>query len=181
MSYMTLSSQEKPLFQKRIPWQHLFFTLFVLLHASDNTTSQNIGGLGGGCMGRPPTSNFLGPSPLGLRPAVASHQWSGRLPKIVARRHCWYVTSNTDINLFCSERQWSWHEFAEVEPKYAGFVASQVVITVALSCLFVVYSQAASASFPSSGEVQLHWSRFVNLSVLIHVSHSFIHSFRPFL
>src|SRR6218665_1846393 len=34
MSYMTLSSQEK----------HLFFTLFRLSRASDNTTSQNIGG-----------------------------------------------------------------------------------------------------------------------------------------
>src|SRR6218665_2976517 len=36
----------------------LFFTLFVLSRASDNTTSQNIGG--GGCMDRPPTSNFFG-------------------------------------------------------------------------------------------------------------------------
>jgi len=46
-----------------------FFTLFVLLRASDNTTSQNIEG--DGCMGRSPTSNFGGPSPqspLGLRP-----------------------------------------------------------------------------------------------------------------
>src|SRR6218665_258230 len=42
MSYMTLSSQEEP-------------PLFVLSRASDNTTSQNIGG--DGCMGRPPTSN----------------------------------------------------------------------------------------------------------------------------
>src|SRR6218665_1163584 len=44
MSYMTFSSQEKPLFQKRIPLCHLFFTLFVLSRASDNTNSQNIGG-----------------------------------------------------------------------------------------------------------------------------------------
>src|SRR6218665_3377750 len=46
-----------------------FFTLFVLSRASDNTTSQNIGG--GGCMGRLPTSNFGGTLPqfpLGLRP-----------------------------------------------------------------------------------------------------------------
>ena len=41
MSYITVSSQEKPLFQKIIPWWHLYFTLFVLSHASDNTT-QNI-------------------------------------------------------------------------------------------------------------------------------------------
>jgi len=39
-----------------------FFTQFVLLHASDNTTSQNIGG-GDGCMGRPPISNLGEPSP----------------------------------------------------------------------------------------------------------------------
>ena len=32
------------LFQKRIPLWHLFFTLFILSRASDNTTSQNIGG-----------------------------------------------------------------------------------------------------------------------------------------
>src|SRR6218665_548165 len=39
-----------------------FFILFVLSRPSDNTTSQNIGG--DGCMGRPPTTNFLGgPSP----------------------------------------------------------------------------------------------------------------------
>ena len=47
-----------------------FFTLFILSRTSDNTASQNIGG--DQCMGRPPTSNFLGdrpPSPLlGLRP-----------------------------------------------------------------------------------------------------------------
>src|SRR6218665_845159 len=35
-----------------------FFTLFILSRTSDNTTSQNIGG--DQCMGRPPTSNFLG-------------------------------------------------------------------------------------------------------------------------
>jgi len=55
-----------------------FFTLFTLSHASDNTRpiSQNIGG--GGCMGRPPTSNFGGTVPqfpLGLRPCVyVSHE-----------------------------------------------------------------------------------------------------------
>ena len=38
-----------------------FFTLFVLLRASDNTTSQNIGG--NGCMGRPPPQILGGPSP----------------------------------------------------------------------------------------------------------------------
>src|SRR6218665_3327964 len=48
---MTLSSQEK----------HLFFTLFILSHASNNTTSPNIGG--DQCMGHHPTSNLGGPSP----------------------------------------------------------------------------------------------------------------------
>src|SRR6218665_600564 len=45
------------------------FTLFILSRTSDNTASQNIGG--DQCMGRPPTSNFGGPSPqspLGLLP-----------------------------------------------------------------------------------------------------------------
>src|SRR6218665_569111 len=38
-----------------------FFTLFVLSPASDNTTSQNIGG--NGCMGLPPPKILGGPSP----------------------------------------------------------------------------------------------------------------------
>jgi len=38
-----------------------FFTLFILSHAFDNTTSQNIGGHQ--CMGRPPASNFWGTVP----------------------------------------------------------------------------------------------------------------------
>src|SRR6218665_545458 len=36
-----------------------FFTMFILSHASDNTTSQNIGG-GGPMHGPSPTSNFFG-------------------------------------------------------------------------------------------------------------------------
>src|SRR6218665_1409942 len=44
MSYMTFSSQEKPLFQKRIPLWHLFYSVHTLSCASDKTTSQNIGG-----------------------------------------------------------------------------------------------------------------------------------------
>src|SRR6218665_2777145 len=63
MSYLTLSSQEK----------HLFFTLFILSRASNNTTSLNIGG--NQCMGRPPTSNFGGtvpPSPPRSPPLHAS-------------------------------------------------------------------------------------------------------------
>src|SRR6218665_3737449 len=38
-----------------------FYTLFILSRASDNTTTQNIGG--DGCMGRSPTSNFGGTAP----------------------------------------------------------------------------------------------------------------------
>ena len=41
-----------------------FFTLFILSRASDNTTSQNIGG--DGCMGRPPPQTLGGPSPQSL-------------------------------------------------------------------------------------------------------------------
>jgi len=56
MSYMTLSSQEK----------HLF-TLFILSRASNNTTSQNIGGTDAWAV---PHLKFGGPSPLGIRPCV---------------------------------------------------------------------------------------------------------------
>src|SRR6218665_1671032 len=38
MSYMTLTSQEKPLFQKIIPLMTPLFHLFELSHTSDNTT-----------------------------------------------------------------------------------------------------------------------------------------------
>ena len=56
MSYMTLSSQQKALFQKR---RHLFF-YSVLSLMSDNTTSQNIGGTNAWAV---PTSNFGGTVP----------------------------------------------------------------------------------------------------------------------
>src|SRR6218665_2344953 len=49
MSYMTLPHKK-----------NTFFTLFILSHASDNTTSQNIGGP---MHGPSPTSNFGGGSP----------------------------------------------------------------------------------------------------------------------
>ena len=52
MSYLTLN-----FLTRKTP----FFTLFILSRASDNTASQNIGR--DGCVGRPPTSNFGGPSP----------------------------------------------------------------------------------------------------------------------
>src|SRR6218665_4001758 len=44
MSYMTLSTQEKRLFSEKNSVMTLFFTLFVLSRASDNTASQNIRG-----------------------------------------------------------------------------------------------------------------------------------------
>src|SRR6218665_2308797 len=68
MSYMTLSSQEKPLFLKKFLDDTYFFTLFVLSRPSDNTILLKI--LGGPMHGPSPTSNFGGPppSPLGLRP-----------------------------------------------------------------------------------------------------------------
>src|SRR6218665_839468 len=58
MSYVILSSREKSLFQKIIPFDDTFFTLLVLSRASDNTTSQNIGR--DGCMDRPPPQIFGG-------------------------------------------------------------------------------------------------------------------------
>src|SRR6218665_2401630 len=63
MSYMSLSSQEKPLLQKKF-LDCTCFSLFVLSRASDNTTSQKY--LGDECMGRLPTSNFGGDCPLSL-------------------------------------------------------------------------------------------------------------------
>ena len=74
MSYMTLSSQEKPLFHKIILDDSAPFLLCSCFctHPT-NTTSQNIGG--DGCMGRPPSQIFLGgPYPSSPRspPVVAT-------------------------------------------------------------------------------------------------------------
>jgi len=69
MSYMTHSSPEKPLFQKIMSLWHLFL---LCSHFGANPTTLLLKILGGGCMSRPPTSNFRGTvppqSPLGLRP-----------------------------------------------------------------------------------------------------------------
>src|SRR6218665_26670 len=46
-----------------------FFTRFILSRASDNTTSQNIGGTNAWAV--PPPQTLGGPSPLGLRPCVS--------------------------------------------------------------------------------------------------------------
>src|SRR6218665_2988210 len=64
--YMTLSSQEKPLVQKRIPLYGTFFTLFVLSRVSNNTTTLLLKILGDGCMGSPPLGLrlCLGDSPM---------------------------------------------------------------------------------------------------------------------
>src|SRR6218665_2164650 len=57
---MTLSSPEKTPIPEINSLMNTFFTLFVLSRASDNTTSQNIGGR---MHGPSPTSNFLGDRP----------------------------------------------------------------------------------------------------------------------
>ena len=67
---MTLSSQEKPLLGKEF-LDDTFFTLFLLSSASDNTTSQNIGGTDAWAV--PPPQILRGtvpPVPLGLRPCL---------------------------------------------------------------------------------------------------------------
>src|SRR6218665_223636 len=61
MSYVILSSREKSLFQKIIPFDDTFFTLLVLSRASDNTTSQNIGGRGAWAV---PHLKFWGDGPI---------------------------------------------------------------------------------------------------------------------
>src|SRR6218665_728636 len=64
MLCMTLSSQEKPLFKKRIPFDDTFYysvRTFVPIRQYYFSKCW-----GDACMGRPPTSNFLGgqsPSP----------------------------------------------------------------------------------------------------------------------
>src|SRR6218665_1874261 len=50
-----------------------FFTLFMLSRTSDNTTSQNIGGINAWAVPRPQVLGGPSPqSPLGLRPCVQS-------------------------------------------------------------------------------------------------------------
>src|SRR6218665_1255187 len=82
MSYMTLSSQQKALFQqKKFLDDTYFFTLVKLSRPSHNTTSQNIEGTNAWAV--PPPQIFGGPSPqspLGLRPCPARvtrlhHRW----------------------------------------------------------------------------------------------------------
>jgi len=70
--HMTLSwREEKPLFKKIIPWWHLSFTQFVLSHASDNTTSQNIKNIGGTDAWAISNLTFLGGRPPA--PQVSAH------------------------------------------------------------------------------------------------------------
>ena len=57
ITYMTYSSSEKPLFQKK-NFYDTFFIQFLLSHASDNTISQNIWG-----MDRPPPQILEGTVP----------------------------------------------------------------------------------------------------------------------
>src|SRR6218665_3594904 len=65
MSYMTLSSQEQPLFLKKF----LYDTFLLCSYFRAHPTTLLLKILGDECMGRPPTSNYLGgPFPLGLRP-----------------------------------------------------------------------------------------------------------------
>jgi len=66
------SSWENPLFHKIIPWWHFFYSVraFALIR---QTLLLKI--LGDGCMGRPPSQIWGGPSPqspLGLRPCSPS-------------------------------------------------------------------------------------------------------------
>src|SRR6218665_1592026 len=78
---MTLSLQKTPLFKKSC-FMTPFFTLFVLSRASDNTTSQNVGG-GTDAWAVPPPQIWGGgvpPVPLGLRSALHSSPSLRRSP-----------------------------------------------------------------------------------------------------
>ena len=67
MSYMTLSSQEKPLFQKIIPWWHLFLLYSCFrTHPTNTRPSYFSKYWRDGCMGRPHLyfwGDRLSPSP----------------------------------------------------------------------------------------------------------------------
>src|SRR6218665_1178850 len=87
MSYMTLSSQEQPLFQKRI---NSFMTLFLLcsyFRAHPTTLLLKI--LEERMHGPSPISNLGGPSPqspLGIRPwsyYTEVHEYSGKQSAVV--------------------------------------------------------------------------------------------------
>ena len=92
MSYMTLSSPEKPVFQEINSLITPFLTLFVLSRASHNTTSQNIGGMDAWAIPSPP--QILGgpsPSPLGLRPCLLIILYTVRLSiNIFDSYQLWY-------------------------------------------------------------------------------------------
>ena len=63
---MTLSSQGKALFKKRIPWRHLFFySVWPFAPIPQHYFSKYWGDQ---CMGRPPPQILGGPSPIGLCP-----------------------------------------------------------------------------------------------------------------
>jgi len=78
---MTLSSQEKHYFRNENSFVTPYFTLFLLSHASDNTTSQNIGGSDAWAV--PPTSNFSGtvsPVPPRSPPLLSNDRSRGMSP-----------------------------------------------------------------------------------------------------
>src|SRR6218665_995650 len=71
MSYLTLSSQEKPLFQKIIPSRHLLYSVRAFARIRQTLCFSKY--WGDGCMGRHPHLKFGGtvpPAPLGLRPRI---------------------------------------------------------------------------------------------------------------
>src|SRR6218665_4149660 len=73
MTYMVLSSREKPLFLKKIFHDTYFFTQFVHSHIRQHYSSKYSGD---GCMGRPPTSNFGGTFGCPPSPPLSLHPWS---------------------------------------------------------------------------------------------------------
>src|SRR6218665_926775 len=93
MSYMTLASQEK----------HTFLTLFILSGASDNTTSQNIGGTDAWAC---PTSNFgrdrPTQSPLGLRPCLYY------LLTLRVSQRCLSIHFTGEGDYYCIQGRQSW-------------------------------------------------------------------------
>src|SRR6218665_3166262 len=60
MPYTTLSTQEKPLFQKEFLNKTIFYSVHPFAHIQQHHFSKYWGDQ---CIGHPPTSNFGGPSP----------------------------------------------------------------------------------------------------------------------
>src|SRR6218665_3100153 len=130
MSYRptTFSTQEKPHFRKEF-LNKTIFTLFILSHTSDNTTSLNIGGTNAWAV---PTSNFGGdrpPAPLGLR-------------------LCYSTTATQTMYSFTSSFQSEWRptDSSPIHPSLSFYWCRRVYLTTVHSHLVILKSDQLTPS-----------------------------------